>query len=176
VCVPCRWASLCGKGVRVQALVTVTESTLMSVAPDDLWPFLSDESLLREWRQGLEQFGRGDLPAMGEELPISQDVLGRRLSGEAVLVQLDAGRALSYEVGRPGSGYLAVRYDLWPQKTGCKLVVSQTVEAPAIPFLGTVLGRLLVKPRLRDELRSDLARLHQRVDGAGRSTRRHATN
>ncbi|MGC9359873.1 MAG: SRPBCC family protein [Anaerolineae bacterium] len=150
----------------MQALVTVTESIRLSVAPDELWPFLSDANLVREWRQGLEQFGRGDLPAMGETLPITQQVLRRRLSGEAVLLQLDAGRALSYELGRPGSGYLAVRYDLWPQKTGCKLAVSQTVDAPSVPLLGSLLGRLFIAPRLRDEQQRDLARLRQRVGDA----------
>jgi len=153
----------------VRALVTVSESMRMSASTDDVWTFLSDAELIREWREGLEQFGLGDLPAVGETLPVAQQVLGRRLWGEAVLVQLDTGRALSYELGQPGSGYLAVRYDLWPQKTGCKLAVSQTVDAPGVPLVGSLLGRLLVAPGLRDEQQRDLARLRARLENKASS-------
>jgi len=153
----------------VRALVTVSESVLVPAAPDELWPYLTEKDLLRAWRPGLEQFGQGELPTMGETLPISQEVAGHRLTGEAVLVQIDPGRALCYELGWPGHGYLAVRYDLWPQKTGCKLVATQTVGAPGIPLVRALLGRLFVAPKLREELRRDLGELREQLAGVANS-------
>lgn len=147
----------------MQALVTVIETVVLSVSAETLWPHLVETERLRAWREGVEQFGQGDLPAMGEAFPLVQHVAGKRLKGQAVLVQCEPGRALSYEVGRPGSGYMAARYDLWPQDDGCKLVLQQTVDAPRVPVIRGWLGRLLVAPKLRAEMQRDLGRLRQRL-------------
>lgn len=145
------------------ALVTVTESLVLPVSAEALWPHLVEEERLRGWREGVEQFGKGELPAVGEALFVAQQVAGRRLQGPATLAQYEPGRALSYELGDPGDGYLAVRYDLWPQADGCKLVATETMDAPRAPVIGGWLGRLVVAPRVRGELVRDLSLLRERL-------------
>jgi hypothetical protein len=147
----------------MRALVTVAEEAILPLGAEALWPYLVEEARLRAWRDGVEQFGTGDLPPVGETLFVTQTAVGRRVRGPAVLAQSEPGRALSYELGEPGDGYLAVRYDLWPQADGCKLVVSETVDAPGVPIIGPWLGHRWVAPRLRAELTRDLARLRQRL-------------
>ncbi len=147
----------------MRAVVTVTEEAILPVGAEALWPHLVEEARLRAWREGVEQFGKGELPAVGETLFVAQRVVGRRLQGPATLAQWEPSRALSYELGEPGDGYLAVRYDLWSQPDGCKLVLTQTVDAPGVPVVGPLLLRRWLSRRLRAELARDLARLRQRV-------------
>ena len=145
----------------MQALVTAVESAVLPVTAAELWPHLVEEERLRAWREGVEQFGKGGLPAVGETLFVAQGLAGRRLQGPAALAQCEPERALSYELGDPGDGYLAVRYDLWPQADGCKLVVSETVDAPRLPVIAPCMAR-----RLRAALTRDLERLRQRLAAA----------